>query len=156
MHIFANFILLLYLTLAWCGINKLIWIVNKKSSIPFSFWWSHQTFTVPQGLGTTDEDGLSEFSFCSSGMIEYLGSLLHFVGVIFTWKLKLCFVDSQVERFACLYTSQVTNLSLYSPAKYYRPSEDFMPHEFDILSIWRDDISQEPQAVHFEEELCSF
>uniref|UniRef100_A0A1D1ZE74 Cytosolic purine 5'-nucleotidase n=2 Tax=Anthurium amnicola TaxID=1678845 RepID=A0A1D1ZE74_9ARAE len=41
----------------------------------------------------------------------------------------------QVERFACLYTSQVTNLSLYSPDKYYRPSEDFMPHEFDIFSI---------------------
>ncbi|GFS46488.1 HAD-superfamily hydrolase, subfamily IG, 5'-nucleotidase [Actinidia rufa] len=39
----------------------------------------------------------------------------------------------KVERFACLYTSQVTNLSLYSPDKYYRPSEDFMPHEFDIL-----------------------
>ncbi|CAK9161944.1 unnamed protein product, partial [Ilex paraguariensis] len=41
----------------------------------------------------------------------------------------------QVERFACLYTSQVTNLSLYSPSKYYRPSEDFMPHEFDILGV---------------------
>ncbi|XP_057975695.1 uncharacterized protein LOC131163022 isoform X2 [Malania oleifera] len=41
----------------------------------------------------------------------------------------------QVERFACLYTSQVTNLSLYSPEKYYRPSEDFMPHEFDILAL---------------------
>ncbi|XP_030484344.2 uncharacterized protein LOC115700814 isoform X2 [Cannabis sativa] len=39
----------------------------------------------------------------------------------------------QVERFACLYTSQVSNLSLYSPDKYYRPSEDFMPHEFDIF-----------------------
>ncbi|KAH0459737.1 hypothetical protein IEQ34_012551 [Dendrobium chrysotoxum] len=39
----------------------------------------------------------------------------------------------QVERFACLYTSQVTNLGLYSPDKYYRPTEDFMPHEFDIL-----------------------
>ncbi|KAJ4836611.1 hypothetical protein Tsubulata_027533 [Turnera subulata] len=41
----------------------------------------------------------------------------------------------QVERFACLYTSQVSNLSLYSPDKYYRPSEDFMPHEFDILPL---------------------
>ncbi|XP_044511961.1 5'-nucleotidase domain-containing protein 4 isoform X2 [Mangifera indica] len=41
----------------------------------------------------------------------------------------------QVERFACLYTSQVSNLSLYSPDKYYRPGEDFMPHEFDILPI---------------------
>ncbi|KAK1288737.1 hypothetical protein QJS10_CPB19g00562 [Acorus calamus] len=41
----------------------------------------------------------------------------------------------QVERFACLYTSQVTNLSFYSPDKYYRPSEDFMPHEFDIHAV---------------------
>ncbi|KAL8166061.1 hypothetical protein V2J09_007560 [Rumex salicifolius] len=41
----------------------------------------------------------------------------------------------QVERFACLYTSEVTNLSLYSPDKYYRPSEDYMPHEFEILTL---------------------
>ncbi|XP_022852959.1 5'-nucleotidase domain-containing protein 4-like isoform X1 [Olea europaea var. sylvestris] len=41
----------------------------------------------------------------------------------------------QVERFACLYTSQVTNLSLYSPDKCYRPGEDFMPHEINILAL---------------------
>ncbi|GER49622.1 5' nucleotidase family protein [Striga asiatica] len=41
----------------------------------------------------------------------------------------------KVERFACLYTSQVSNLSLYSPDKYYRPGEDYMPHEFDIISL---------------------
>ncbi|KAJ3670067.1 hypothetical protein LUZ60_010391 [Juncus effusus] len=41
----------------------------------------------------------------------------------------------QVERFACLYSSQVTNFGLYSPNKYYRPSEDFMPHEFDVLGL---------------------
>ncbi|KAJ4701941.1 Purine 5'-nucleotidase [Melia azedarach] len=41
----------------------------------------------------------------------------------------------QVERFACIYTSKASNLSLYSPDKYYRPSEDFMPHEFDILPL---------------------
>ncbi|KAK1427307.1 hypothetical protein QVD17_15990 [Tagetes erecta] len=40
----------------------------------------------------------------------------------------------QVERFACLYTSQVGNLGLYSPAKYYRPGEDFMAHESDVLT----------------------
>uniref|UniRef100_A0A0R0JG80 5'-nucleotidase n=4 Tax=Glycine max TaxID=3847 RepID=A0A0R0JG80_SOYBN len=40
----------------------------------------------------------------------------------------------QVERFACLYTSQVSNLALYSPDKYYRPSEDFMQHEFGIMA----------------------
>ncbi|GJN23154.1 hypothetical protein PR202_gb10777 [Eleusine coracana subsp. coracana] len=41
----------------------------------------------------------------------------------------------QVERFACLYSSQVTNFGLYSPNKYYRPSEDYMPHEFDVLGL---------------------
>nr|CAB3498008.1 unnamed protein product [Digitaria exilis] len=41
----------------------------------------------------------------------------------------------QVERFACLYSSQVTNFGLYSPNKYYRPSEDYMPHEFDVLEL---------------------
>ncbi|KAK7310908.1 hypothetical protein RJT34_08697 [Clitoria ternatea] len=46
----------------------------------------------------------------------------------------------QVERFACLYTSQVSNLGLYSPDKYYRPSEDFMQHEFDILACETPDI----------------
>ncbi|XP_024374893.1 uncharacterized protein [Physcomitrium patens] len=35
----------------------------------------------------------------------------------------------QVERFACLYTSHVTNLCYYSPNKSYRTTEDFMPHE---------------------------
>ncbi|KAK7352333.1 hypothetical protein VNO80_17753 [Phaseolus coccineus] len=46
----------------------------------------------------------------------------------------------QVERFACLYTSQVSNLGLYSPDKYYRPSEDFMQHEFGIVAYETPDI----------------
>lgn len=41
----------------------------------------------------------------------------------------------QVQRFACLYTSQVTNLCYYSPDKSYRTSEDFMPHEMGSLGI---------------------
>ncbi|KAF5809218.1 putative HAD-superfamily hydrolase, subfamily IG, 5'-nucleotidase, HAD-like superfamily [Helianthus annuus] len=41
----------------------------------------------------------------------------------------------QVERFACLYTSQVGNLGLYSPNKYYRPVENFMVHESNVLSL---------------------
>ena len=46
----------------------------------------------------------------------------------------------QVERFACLYTSQVSNLGLFSPDKYYRPSEDFMQHEFGIVAYETPDI----------------
>lgn len=48
----------------------------------------------------------------------------------------LCISNTpQVERFACLYCSQVTDFGLYSPNKYYRPSEDYMPHEFDVLGL---------------------
>eukprot|EP00250_Pteridium_aquilinum_P015886 c22820_g1_i1 orf=420-2315(+) len=41
----------------------------------------------------------------------------------------------QVERFACLYTSQVTNLCCYSPDKSYRTREDNMPHECDECNV---------------------
>ncbi|KAH7292602.1 hypothetical protein KP509_29G077200 [Ceratopteris richardii] len=42
---------------------------------------------------------------------------------------------NQVERFACLYTSQVTNLCYYSTEKSFRTTEDFMPHELKSLEI---------------------
>ncbi|XP_024525082.1 5'-nucleotidase domain-containing protein 4 [Selaginella moellendorffii] len=41
----------------------------------------------------------------------------------------------QVERFACLYTSQVTNLCYYSPDKSFRTTEDFMPHELEFAEF---------------------
>ncbi|KAI7734889.1 hypothetical protein M8C21_003976 [Ambrosia artemisiifolia] len=41
----------------------------------------------------------------------------------------------QMERFACLYTSRVGNLGLYSPTKYYRPGENIMAHESNVLSL---------------------
>jgi uncharacterized protein (DUF1684 family) len=41
----------------------------------------------------------------------------------------------QVERFACLYTSHVTNLCYYSPDKSYRTTEDFMPHELEGIGL---------------------
>ncbi|XP_004490988.1 uncharacterized protein [Cicer arietinum] len=39
----------------------------------------------------------------------------------------------QVERYACLYTSQVSNLGLSSQNQYYRPNEDSMQHEYAIM-----------------------
>lgn len=36
---------------------------------------------------------------------------------------------SQVERFACLYTSHVSNFLAYSPSKSWRSAEDSLPHE---------------------------
>ena len=36
---------------------------------------------------------------------------------------------AQVEEYACLYTSRVSNFLLYSPLQYFRSSRDLMPHE---------------------------
>jgi hypothetical protein len=35
----------------------------------------------------------------------------------------------QVEDYACLYTSRVSNLLQYSPLRYFRAPRDKMPHE---------------------------
>ncbi len=35
----------------------------------------------------------------------------------------------QVEQYACLYTSRVSNFGSYSPMTYYRSARDLMPHE---------------------------
>jgi len=35
----------------------------------------------------------------------------------------------QVEEYACLYTSRVSNLSAYSPLQHFRSGRDRMPHE---------------------------
>lgn len=35
----------------------------------------------------------------------------------------------QVEKYACIYTSRVSNLLQYSPMQYFRSTRDFMPHE---------------------------
>jgi hypothetical protein len=35
----------------------------------------------------------------------------------------------QVEQYACIYTSRVSNLHFYSPMQYFRSFRDAMPHE---------------------------
>jgi hypothetical protein len=35
----------------------------------------------------------------------------------------------QVEEYACIYTSRVSNLLAYSPLQYFRSPRDQMPHE---------------------------
>jgi HAD superfamily 5'-nucleotidase-like hydrolase len=37
---------------------------------------------------------------------------------------------SQVESYACLYTSRVSNLLAYAPTHYFRSPPDYLPHEF--------------------------
>jgi hypothetical protein len=38
---------------------------------------------------------------------------------------------SQVEDYACLYTSRVSNFLLYSPQQYFRSPRDEMAHELE-------------------------
>jgi hypothetical protein len=39
---------------------------------------------------------------------------------------------AQVEEYACLYTSRVSNLLSYSPQQHYRSPRDIMAHEIEI------------------------
>lgn len=41
---------------------------------------------------------------------------------------------AQVENYACLYTSRLTNLRFYSPEKTFRGANDTMPHDQNICS----------------------
>ncbi len=41
----------------------------------------------------------------------------------------------QVERFACIYMAQVSDLYNYSPKTYFRPEQRLMPHEIEALGV---------------------
>lgn len=50
-------------------------------------------------------------------------------GLIFKEGTENSRFGEQVEAYACLYTSRVSNLLAYSPMQYFRSPREFMPHE---------------------------
>jgi hypothetical protein len=55
-------------------------------------------------------------------------------GRVFKEGHELSRYGSQVEEYACIYTSRVSNFAYYSPLEYFRTPRDLMPHErSDIL-----------------------
>lgn len=50
-------------------------------------------------------------------------------GSLFKQAVELSSFGDQVEEYACLYTSRVSNLMAYSPSQYFRSPRDLMPHE---------------------------
>mgnify|MGYP002381519496 CR=1 FL=1 len=50
-------------------------------------------------------------------------------GSLFKQGLELSSFGDQVEEYACLYTSRVSNLAHYPPSYFYRSPRDLMPHE---------------------------
>jgi hypothetical protein len=50
-------------------------------------------------------------------------------GSIFKLGVELSSFGDQVENYACLYTTRVSNLLSYSPLHFFRSPRDFMPHE---------------------------
>jgi len=52
-----------------------------------------------------------------------------FWGLLFKEGVEKSRFGELVEKYACIYTSRVSNLGLYSPMQYFRSARDFMPHE---------------------------
>src|SRR4029079_16604587 len=50
-------------------------------------------------------------------------------GPIFREGYEISKFGEQVEAYACVYTSRVSNLRYYSPMQYFRGPRDRMPHE---------------------------
>ncbi len=53
-------------------------------------------------------------------------------GMVFRDRAELSAFGAQVERYACIYTSRVSNFRLYSPQWYYRSPRDRMAHELHL------------------------
>ncbi|MFO0563757.1 MAG: HAD-IG family 5'-nucleotidase [Polyangiales bacterium] len=53
----------------------------------------------------------------------------HGWGSLFKEGVEVSSFGDQVEEYACLYTTKVSNLGCYSPTHYYRSPRDYMPHE---------------------------
>ena len=58
-------------------------------------------------------------------------------GLVFKEGSETSRFGEQVEQYACIYTSRVSNLSFYSPMQYFRSARDFMAHERDGLLGWK-------------------
>jgi len=54
-----------------------------------------------------------------------------FWGSLFREKNETTKFGAQVEDFACIYTSNVTNFSFYSPRQYFISKRTLLPHEGD-------------------------
>lgn len=50
-------------------------------------------------------------------------------GSLFKEGVEVSSFGDQVEEYACLYTTKVSNLGMYSPTHYFRSPRDYMPHE---------------------------
>jgi hypothetical protein len=50
-------------------------------------------------------------------------------GPIFREGYEVSKFGEQVEAYACVYTSRVSNFRFYSPMQYFRGPRDRMPHE---------------------------
>ncbi|MBL8601687.1 MAG: HAD-IG family 5'-nucleotidase [Myxococcales bacterium] len=74
--------------------------------------------------------GLRELETASRALKKTTERRFHpYWGSLFKQGVELSSFGDQVEEYACLYTSRVSNLLHYSPLHYFRSSRDLMPHE---------------------------
>ncbi len=61
-------------------------------------------------------------------------------GMLFKSRAEHSLFGDQVEDFACLYTSRVSNFGQYSPYQYFRTPRDLLPHERLNIEQSEDDL----------------
>ncbi len=54
-------------------------------------------------------------------------------GMLFKERHEPSLFGAQMEDYACIYTSKVSNLALYSPMEYFRSPRDLLPHEIHLF-----------------------
>lgn len=54
-------------------------------------------------------------------------------GMLFKEHHEHSLFGAQMEEYACIYTSRVSNMSLYSPMEYFRSPRDLLPHEINLF-----------------------
>lgn len=63
-------------------------------------------------------------------------------GMLFKSRAEHSLFGDQVEDFACLYTSRVSNFGQYSPYQYFRTPRDLLPHERLAVEQTEEDVQR--------------
>jgi 5'-nucleotidase len=92
--------------------------------------WANIALEASEAIAAVDAELGQLLTSMSSGKNPYWGELMRAGN-------DESLLASQVERFACLYTSRVSNLGFHTPNRYYRAPRSILPHDPDVAH-WAD------------------
>lgn len=92
-----------------------------------------------QVAGATEEEGMEIYirirkldEDISEKILRYQDFFNHIWGPIMRAGQEESRLAHQIERYACIYMSKITDLKDYSPRHYFRPRRRPLPHEFNL------------------------